>query len=162
MSQEGRASWDPHRAVRTVALVEAAKGVLVLAAASGLLLFVHEDLNSLAAELVRHMHLNPAAKYPHIFLDVVADLPQPGLLWLAAGATAYALLRLVEAYGLYNMRAWAEWLAAFSGAVYVPFEIAEIARKPSLLSAIILVINLGVVVVMALALIQRRRPGDPI
>ena len=69
---------------------------------------------------------------------------------------------MVEAYGLYNMRAWAEWLAALSGAVYVPFEIAEIARKPSLLSAIILVINLGVVAVMALALIQRRRPGDPI
>lgn len=160
MSQD-RASWNPHRAVRAVALIEAAKGVLVLAAASGLLLFVHEDLNSLAAELVRHMHLNPASRYPHIFLDVVADLPQPGLLWLAAGAAAYAFLRLVEAYGLYYTRAWAEWLAALSGGVYIPFEITEIARKPSLLGAIILVINLGVVSVMALALIQRRRTGDP-
>ena len=160
MSQD-RASWNPHRAVRAVALIEAAKGVLVLAAASGLLLFVHEDLNSLAAELVRHMHLNPASRYPHIFLDVVADLPQPGLLWLAAGAAAYAFLRLVEAYGLYYTRAWAEWLAALSGGVYIPFEITEIARKPSLLGAIILVINLSVVAVMALALIQRRRTGDP-
>ena len=160
MSQD-RASWNPHRAVRAVALIEAAKGVLVLAAASGLLLFVHEDLNSLAAELVRHMHLNPASRYPHIFLDVVADLPQPGLLWLAAGAAAYAFLRLVEAYGLYYTRAWAEWLAALSGGLYIPFEITEIARKPSLLGAIILVINLGVVSVMALALIQRRRTGDP-
>ena len=160
MSQD-RASWNPHRAVRAVALIEAAKGVLVLAAASGLLLFVHEDLNSLAAELVRHMHLNPASRYPHIFLDVVADLPQPGLLWLAAGAAAYAFLRLVEAYGLYYTRAWAEWLAALSGGVYIPFEITEIARKPSLLGAIILVINLGVVAVMALALIQQRRTGDP-
>lgn len=160
MSQD-RASWNPHRAVRAVALIEAAKGVLVLAAASGLLLFVHEDLNSLAAELVRHMHLNPASRYPHIFLDVVADLPQPGLLWLAAGAAAYAFLRLVEAYGLYYTRAWAEWLAALSGGLYIPFEITEIARKPSLLGAIILVINLGVVAVMALALIQQRRTGDP-
>ena len=160
MSQD-RASWNPHRAVRAIALIEAAKGVLVLAAASGLLLFVHEDLNSLAAELVRHMHLNPASRHPHIFLDVVADLPQPGLLWLAAGAAAYAFLRLVEAYGLYYTRAWAEWLAALSGGVYIPFEITEIARKPSLLGAIILVINLGVVAVMALALIQRRRTGDP-
>ena len=160
MSQD-RASWNPHRAVRAVALIEAAKGVLVLAAASGLLLFVHEDLNSLAAELVRHMHLNPASRYPHIFLDVVADLPQPGLLWMAAGAAAYAFLRLVEAYGLYYTRAWAEWLAALSGGLYIPFEITEIARKPSLLGAIILVINLGVVAVMALALIQQRRTGDP-
>ncbi len=160
MSQD-RASWNPHRAVRAVALIEAAKGVLVLAAASGLLLFVHDDLNSLAAELVRHMHLNPASRYPHIFLDVVADLPQPGLLWLAAGAAAYAFLRLVEAYGLYYTRAWAEWLAALSGGLYIPFEITEIARKPSLLGAIILVINLGVVAVMALALIQQRRTGDP-
>lgn len=160
MSQ-GRSSWVPHRAVRAVALVEAAKGGLVLVVASGVLLFVHEDLNSLAVDLVRHLHLNPASRYPHIFLDAVADLPQPGVLWLAAGATAYALLRFVEAYGLYYTRAWAEWLAALSGAVYLPFEVIEIVRKPALLAVIILAINLGVVAVMAWALVQRHRAGAP-
>ena len=149
-------SWDSRRAVRAVALIEAAKGTIVLLAAGALLRFVHEDLNSLAAELVRHMHLNPASRYPHIFLDAVGDLPQPGLRWLAAGATAYAALRFLEAYGLFYMRAWAEWLAALSGAVYVPFEIVELIRKPSWLGAFILAINLGVEAVMALALVQRR------
>src|SRR6516225_11574235 len=88
------------RAVRTVAMFEGFKGVVVLLSATGLLTLVHKDLNDLAERFVRHTHLNPASKYPHIFLDAVARFNEPRLLWLAAGAAAYAILRLVEAYGL--------------------------------------------------------------
>lgn len=137
--------------------MEALKGVIVLLAATGLLAFVHEDLNDLAARLVEHSHLNPASKYPHIFLDAVAHLQQPRLIGLAAGAGAYSAIRLIEAYGLFWGRAWAEWLAAFSGGLYVPLELMELFREPSALGVAVLAVNLAVVAVMAWALVQRRR-----
>ena len=140
-----------------IACVEAFKGVIVLLAATGVLSLVHKDLNELAARLVQHSHLNPASKYPHIFLDAVSHLQHPRLLWLALGAAAYAAVRLVEAYGLFWERAWAEWLAALSGGLYVPFEILHLVRGPSLLSAVVLAVNLMVVAVMVWALLQRRR-----
>lgn len=153
-------SRSSRRAIRLIALVEALKGIVVLLAASGLLALVHRDLNDLAARLVAHSHLNPASKYPHIFIDAVAHLPQTRLLWLAAGAAAYAALRLTEAYGLLRERAWAEWLAAVSGAIYVPVEVVELVRKPTPLGASVLTANVLVVAVMVWALRQRlQRPA---
>ena len=143
-------------AIRAVAAVEGLKGVVVLVTASGLLAFVHKDLNALAIRLVEHAHLNPASRWPHAFLDAVSHLDEPRLLLLATGAAGYAALRLFEAYGLFHGRTWAEWLSALSGAIYVPFEIAEILREASLLSWSLLAVNLAVVAVMANALWQRR------
>jgi len=153
----GASTSRSRRAVRIVALVEALKGVIVLVAATGLLAFVHKDLNDLAARLVEHSHLNPASKYPHIFLDAVSHLQRPRLVWLAAGASAYASVRLIEAYGLFWERAWAECLAAFSGGLYVPLELIELVREPSKLGVAVLAVNVAVVAVMVWALVQRRR-----
>jgi len=150
--------YSDTRAVRVIAFIEAAKGVIVLLAATGILAFIHADWNELAARLVRLSHLNPASKYPHIFLDVVSHLQEPRLLWLAAGAATYSLLRLVEAYGLYRERAWAEWLALIASGLFIPAEINEIIRRPSYLSLTVLMINLAIFAVMAHALWQRRRP----
>jgi uncharacterized membrane protein (DUF2068 family) len=145
-------------ALRTVALFEAGKGGLALLGASGLLLFAHHDLRALALELVTHLHLNPAAHYPHVFVDAIAQVQNKSLLWLALGVVAYAALRLAEAYGLWRGRAWAEWLAAVSGAIYLPLELMEALRRPGWLSASLLLMNAAIVVLMVLAL-RRRRAG---
>jgi uncharacterized membrane protein (DUF2068 family) len=149
--------YSDTRAVRIIAFVEAAKGLIVLLAATGILAFIHADWNELAARLVRLSHLNPASKYPQIFLDAVSHLQQPRLLWLAAGAAAYSALRFIEAYGLFRERAWAEWLALIASGIFIPAEIVEVLRRPSLLSVGVLLVNVAIVAVMAHALWRRRR-----
>lgn len=146
-------------ALRTVAFFEAFKGAVVLAAASGLLLLIHKDVHALAAKLIEHLHLNPASRYPHIFLDAISNLQDTRLVMLAIGAAAYAFVRLVEAYGLYFEKAWAEVLAAVSGAIYVPFELAVLVRQPSWHGALLLAVNLVVVALMVNALLRRRQRG---
>lgn len=138
-------------------MVEGLKGVLVLLAGTGLLALVHHDVHALAASLIEHAHLNPAARYPRIFLDASLQLTDSRLWQLAAGAGLYTLLRFLEAYGLYRERAWAETLAAVSGGIYIPFEVLELTRKPGLISAALLTLNLLVVGVMLAALWRRRR-----
>jgi uncharacterized membrane protein (DUF2068 family) len=144
------------RAIRVIAAIEALKGLVVLFAASGLLALIHHDVHRLAGLLIAHAHLNPASKYPKIFLDASAEVTDPRLWQLAAGAAAYSVLRLVEGYGLYKQRAWAEILAALSGVVYVPFELIELFRRPSMLATLLLALNLAVVAVMVHALKARR------
>ena len=150
-------SSNQRKAVRAVALLEAAKGLLAIAAASGLLFLLHRDVAAFALRLVHHAHLNPAAHYPSIFINAAANLHDSRLLMLAFGAGAYSLLRLIEAYGLYYERAWAEVLAAASGAFYVPFEALGLFHKPDLLHFALLTLNLAIVAFMLYLLWQRRR-----
>lgn len=147
------------KALRLVAALEGLKGVVVLLAASGLLALVHHDVHRLAAILVEHAHLNPAAKYPRIFLDAAAELNDPRLWQLAAGAVAYSTIRLIEGYGLYRQRTWAEVLAALSGAIYIPFEVAELLHRPTVLAMLLLALNIAIVAFMMYTLSARRRAG---
>ena len=144
------------KAIRAVAFLEAFKGTVVLLAATGLLSLIHHDLHAVAARLIEHLHLNPASRYPHIFLDLASGVTDSRLRLLAAGAALYAVVRFIEAYGLFRERAWAEVLAAVSGAIYVPFEVFELARAPTWHGAALLGINLAVVGIMVRALIERR------
>ena len=50
------------------------KGVIVLAAASGLLALIHRDVHAAAAVLIEHLHLNPASREPQVFIDFAAHL----------------------------------------------------------------------------------------
>jgi uncharacterized membrane protein (DUF2068 family) len=150
------------RGLRLVALFEAGKGLVVLVAGFGLLAFAQQDLQRLAEELVAHTHLNPASRYPRIFIDLAGRAADMRLWLLATLAFAYASLRLAEAYGLWHARRWAEWVAVASGGIYVPAEIYELVRGPTLLKGATLVANVGIVAYMAwtLWLERRERKGD--
>jgi uncharacterized membrane protein (DUF2068 family) len=144
------------KTIRLVAYLEAAKGVLVLAGATGLLSLLHRDVYEFAVTLIEHAHLDPASKYPQIFLDAAAKVGDTRLLTLAAGAAVYATIRLVEAWGLYFEKAWAEVMAAAGGAIYIPIELLGLSRSPSWHGAVLLGVNIGVVALMLRALLQRR------
>ncbi|MSU51592.1 MAG: DUF2127 domain-containing protein [Opitutus sp.] len=141
--------------IRAIAVFEAAKGLLVLFAGLGLLSLVHRDVESIAERLLRFSHLNPASKYPMIFLDAAAQVTDARLWMLAGGAGAYALVRLVEAYGLWHGRPWAEWLALVAGGLYVPVEVYHLAHRVTWVRVAVLVANLAVVAYMVYALRHR-------
>lgn len=153
---------DQRRAIRLIAVVEAAKGILILAAGFGLLSLLHSNLHDLAVRLIDHSHLNPASKYPQIFIDAASKIQDSRLILLAIGAGAYSALRLVEAYGLFYEKAWAELLAAGSGAIYLPFELLRFIRHPNWLGAALFLANIAIVAIMVRALLRRRKGvGSP-
>jgi len=143
--------------IRTVAALEAAKGLVVLLAGFGLFALLHRDVQQFAEALVTHAHLNPASHTPRVFIDYAGKLDDVRLRQLAAAALAYSAVRLVEAYGLWFEKVWGEGFAALSGAVYVPFEVRELIHRPSLLSLGLLLVNLGIVLFMVYSLRQRMR-----
>ena len=143
--------------IRAIAIFEAAKGALVLLAGFGLLGLLHRDLQALAERLVRFSHLNPASKYPRIFVDASTHVTDAQLWLLAAAAGAYSLVRGFEAYGLWHGRRWAEWLALVAGGLYVPVELYHVWHRFTWLKLLILGANLAVVAVMVYALRHRTK-----
>ena len=76
---------------------------------------------------------------------------------LASAAALYAALRFLEAYGLWRNRRWAEWLAALSGAIYIPFELYELHRGVSWLKLAALLLNAAVLAYMCRVLLTPGR-----
>ena len=143
--------------MRAIAVFEGAKGALVLLAGLGVLSLIHQDLQTVADHIVRHFHLDPASHYPRIFLAAAARTSDSRLLFLALGAAAYALVRFIEAYGLWSARPWAELFAAASGAVYMPFEIYGWLHNHHWHAAVAFALNLAIVWFMIYALMRRKR-----
>jgi uncharacterized membrane protein (DUF2068 family) len=145
------------KTIRVVAAFEATKGILVLLAGIGVLTLIHQNIQLFADRLIEHFHLNPAKHYPRIFLNLFANITV-GRLWvLAALAASYALLRFIEAYGLWFGRRWAEWFAAISGGIYIPFEILELFNTPNWLATGMLLANAAVVALMIISLLREKK-----
>ncbi len=140
---------SPEKAIkaglRTVAIFETIKGVLVLIIGLALLTLIHRDAQDVAETIVRYSHLNPDRKFLRRFVEFAGTVSDSRLWFMAAIALLYSSIRFIEAYGLWRARAWAEWFAIISGAVYVPIEIYELAIHPSLFKVIVLVVNVLIV-----------------
>ena len=143
------------RTIRAVALVESAKGIIVLLVGCGLLTLIHKNVQKYAEQLIPHLHLNPAKGYPHVFMDLAGQVTDSRLWMLAGTAALYALVRFIESYGLWYARRWAEWFAALSGGIYIPFEIHSLIKHASLLTLTGLLINMAVVMIMARELVRK-------
>ena len=161
---------EPHRVVeetrqgglRVVAVFEGAKGGLVLLAGLGLLIFIHRDLHNAAEEIVRHFHLNPAHHYPRIFLDAAARVNDTRLWLLALSAFLYAVVRFIEAFGLWRGKQWAAWFGVLSGGIYIPVELFEVVHGLSWAKLTVLSVNLAIVAYLGYALtIAGHPPRNP-
>jgi uncharacterized membrane protein (DUF2068 family) len=142
---------DHHRGLRTVAILEASKGVLVLLVAFGFaeIIHLHIDLEDAAQNLLGLMHINPDHRISQAFVDFAGRMMDANLVTVLAIAFFYSSLRFIESYGLWRARVWAEWLAIISGAIYLPLELYHLIRRPTTTHWIILLVNIGVVLYIA-------------
>ncbi len=146
---------DPHAhpGLHLIALLEAAKGVLAVLAATGLEILGPLPLQHGVNKLIQRFNLDPE----HGALPSLLKMINPDAVHLAAVAMlAYGLLHLVEAWGLWRAKAWASLLGCASAAIYLPFDIYAIVRHPGWPSWSVLAINLIVVGVLARDLVRRR------
>ena len=147
---------QPPLALRCIAVFEAAKGLLVLAATGGLISLRHTDLHAAAdAFLLRH-GVNPERHYTRLFIESMAKATNHHVGQLAALGFAYALIRLVEGYGLWQGKHWAEWFAVISAGIYLPLEFQHFAHHATFLNAAVILFNIVVILYLAKLLKQQR------
>jgi uncharacterized membrane protein (DUF2068 family) len=136
------------KGVRTVASFEFAKGMVVVLAGLGVFSMRHRDIWGVAESLLEFLHVNPHRHFVGVFIDLVYRVSDVRLWKIAVVASIYVILRFIEAYGLWYIRPWAEWMAIASGSIYIPFEFADLLRRPDWIRVLIVVINVVIVLYM--------------
>jgi hypothetical protein len=81
---------------------------------------------------------------------------QAQILSIAVLASLMGALRWVEAGGIWFNQSWAQWLAVFSGFVYIPFEINELIYRFSWLMVVVLLVNTLIVSYLLYVLYAKR------
>lgn len=134
--------------LRAVAALEAFKGVLAVLASFALFTLLHKDIGDVAENIIESLHLNPANRLVHAFLNAADRVSDNKIVAVACVGLAYAVIRFIEAYGLWNAKAWAEWFAIISGSAYLPLEIIGLIRHPNAMHWAVLIVNIIVVLYM--------------
>jgi uncharacterized membrane protein (DUF2068 family) len=143
----GASHPDHHRGLRTVATIEAVKGVLALIVGFAFVEILRRDvdLQDAALNLLYVLHIDPDRRIAIALLHAAQSASEASVFNVAAIVLVYASLRFLESYGLWRQRIWAEWLAIISGAIYLPFELRALIRHPTAFHWAILLINIVIV-----------------
>ncbi len=144
--------------LRAIATLEAVKGALVVVLGIALLL-VHSHVEDYTESLLYNLHIDFDRRFGHMLLNAATTVSDARWWSIGVAAGSYALVRFVEAWGLWNQRVWAEWFALLSGALYLPFEFLKVTERADLERVSILVINLVIVLYMLRIRVRECRSG---
>jgi len=135
------------KGLRAVAVVEASKGLLAIAASFVFLELVRKDvdLEDAAQSLLYYLHIDPDRRLSQAFVHAAGKVMDANVTLVLTIIFIYSAGRLIESYGLWRQRVWAEWLAIISGAVYLPFELYKLIQHPNWIHWTILLVNIVVV-----------------
>ncbi len=143
-------NYDPalnaHPGLHAIALIELAKSLLALFAASGLEILGPAPIRAFILRLIEVFQFDAH----HSALATFARKVNPESVHLAAAlAATYGVLHLIEAWGLWRAKAWASWLGCITAAIYLPFEFYALIRNPGWVEMSVVAINLMIVWVLA-------------
>jgi uncharacterized membrane protein (DUF2068 family) len=121
--------------------VKLGKALLLFLLAAGLFNLIGKDVGDAFDSLLRFVKLDPSQRFFAKLGDQLDKITPTNLKWLASGSMIYALLLLVEGYGLIRRSWWAVWLTIGETAFFIPLEIFELLEKFTTLMFAILVLN---------------------
>jgi len=134
------------RAIRGVIFLLVAVGVLKVRGSRARLQQAFEQDLPLIRPLANQIGWNPDnSKILHAIGNALT-WSSSTLLWIALGFTAYAVIELVEAVGLWLVRRWGEYFAVIATSVFLPLEVYELTEKITVLRIIAFVVNVIAVI----------------
>jgi len=146
--------FDPLLGIALFKLVKCV--LLVTAGVSALLLVKDGDPASTLRHFVRELRVDPDNRLIHRAISAVSSLDTRRLEELGVGTFVYAAVFACEGVGLWLRKRWAEYLTTIVTASLVPLELYELTRKPSVLKAAGIALNLLIVAFLVVRLRRRR------
>jgi uncharacterized membrane protein (DUF2068 family) len=141
--------------LRLIAVERAIRGAVLIAA--GIYLFGHlkSDFGKIADRWMRKLELDPNRHFLHRIVERLHNVTSNEVKIFAVLALGYGVLEFVEGVGLWLDKLWAEYLTVIATSLLVPFEVYELVRKPSLVKAVGIAVNILIVLYLARRLHRR-------
>ena len=150
-------SQSAHRALRIIATYKLLKAVaLLLVAFSAFGLVGQSHLQSLS-DWIMGLPIHHGHGFLVRVIDKLFELGPRKFVAIGAAACVYAGVFLVEGWGLWREKRWAEYLTVVVTASLIPLEAWEILRHLTWLKVLALVVNVAIVLYL-IALLRRPRP----
>lgn len=137
---------------KVIGTLKLLSGVIALAAGFGAMRFLEHDPGPKLERTASHLGLDPQNFIIHTVISRLTGLDRSQLRAIAAGTFFYAILHSIEGIGLLLEKAWAGYLVVIATSTLVPFEIYEIAQKPTLLRFALFLLNVAIVVYLIITL----------
>jgi uncharacterized membrane protein (DUF2068 family) len=131
---------------KVIGVLKLLSGLIALAVGMGSARFLAQDPQPKLERAVTHLGLDPQNQMIHAVISKLTGIDRTHLRAIAAGTFFYAILHLIEGIGLFLEQAWAGYLVVIATSTLIPFEIYEIAMKPTPLRFALFIVNVGIVV----------------
>ncbi|HEX3776940.1 MAG TPA: DUF2127 domain-containing protein [Polyangiaceae bacterium] len=134
------------RGIIAIGVMKLFKALALIVAGIGLLSLLHRD----AAETVRHwieyIRMDPHDRLIDHLLEKIAGVDHRTMRRLGIGTLFYAAVFCTEGMGLLLKQHWAEYLTTGVTASFLPLEIYELVRHPSVAKTFVVLLNIAVVI----------------
>ena len=150
-----QAEQKPHdRVIWLIAALKTFKGVLLLAAAIGLLKLMHRDVADVVWQCIQTLHVDPENRYVQTLLVKASIANERQLQALSIGSFVYAGLLLIEGAGLFLQKRWAKYFSVMITASFIPLEVWELMKKFSPAKTVVIAANIAIVLYLVVKLRQ--------
>ena len=140
------------RGLLLIAAFKLLKGLALLVVGIGVLNLLHKDVAAEMERWIELLRVDPHNHYIHRVLEKLPILDARKLKELSVGTFFYSALFLTEGIGLALRKRWAEYFTIVSTSLFIPLEIYELAKQPSLAKGILVLANAGIVAYLVVEL----------
>ena len=135
-----------NRGLLAIAFFKVFKGALLILLALGFLKLVHRDAVEVFEGFANKLRVDPDNRYLGALLTKLSLLNDTKLKALSGLTFVYSALFLTEGIGLFFEKRWAEFLTIIATASLIPLELYELLKTPSVVKALMIVLNVGIVI----------------
>jgi uncharacterized membrane protein (DUF2068 family) len=145
-----------NKGLLAIALFKWFKGALLIVLAFGVLKLLHRDVGEVVEDFANKLRVDPDNRYLGALLAKLNLLDDRKLEALSGLTFAYSALFLTEGTGLFFEKRWAEFLTIIATASFIPLELYELFKNPSLVKSFFLALNAGIIVYLVVTLRRRK------
>ncbi len=127
-----------------IGLFKLVKSIFFFCVGIGALHLVHKDLSEEALRFANALHFDPEWRITSLLLEKVDLIDAHKLREIGFATFAYSALALCEGTGLMLQKVWAEYLTLSLTVMFLPWELYELAKRPTWIRLALLLINLAV------------------
>lgn len=153
----GHAGKRHNGGVLAIGLLKLLEAVFFFLVGIGAIHFIHHDLGDAALRLAERLRIDLDGRLMSWVLDHLDDVTSHRLKQIGIATIFYAGLRVTEGVGLVLEKVWAEYLTVGVTISFLPWELYELCRRPDVIRAGLLVVNLVVLAYLVWWLRRSRR-----